>query len=64
VALPDPRTEAIYSVNLIVTLAGKAQMTDDGIVFGNNKVKIGTPIELEGQTYNFNTSTIDVRVLD
>jgi hypothetical protein len=49
---------------LIVTLAGKAQMTDDGIVFGNNKVKIGTPIELEGQTYNFNTSTIDVRVLD
>jgi hypothetical protein len=63
-ALPDPRTEAIYSVNLIVTLAGKAQMTDDGIVFGNNKVKIGTPIELEGQTYNFNSSTIDVRVLD
>ncbi|TAF52484.1 MAG: DUF4330 domain-containing protein [Oscillatoriales cyanobacterium] len=63
-ALPDPRTEAIYSVNLIVTLTGKAQMTDDGIVFGNNKVKIGTPIELEGPTYNFNSSTIDVRVLN
>lgn len=63
-ALPDPRTEAVYSVNLIVTLVGKAQMTEDGVVFGNSKVKVGTPIELEGQTYSFNSSTIDVRVLN
>jgi len=64
IALPDPRTDELYSVNLIVTLAGNAQVTDDGVVFGNSKVKIGTPIELEGLTYNFNSSTIDVRILD
>ncbi|MGD1901388.1 MAG: DUF4330 domain-containing protein [Geitlerinemataceae cyanobacterium] len=63
-ALPDPRAADLYSVNLIVTLAGDAEVTDDGVVFGNNKVKIGTPIELEGLTYNFNSSTIDVRILE
>ena len=63
-ALDDPRADSLYSVNMIVTLGGKAQITDDGVVLGNSKVKIGTPIELEGLTYNFNSSTIDVRVLE
>lgn len=60
-ALPDPRTDN-FSSDLLITLAGKAQITDNGPVFGNNKVKIGTPIELEGFDYNFNSSVIDVRI--
>jgi hypothetical protein len=61
-ALPDPRPEAAYSVDMILTLAGQAQVTETGPVLGGQKVKVGTLIELEGTEYNFNTSTIDVRV--
>jgi hypothetical protein len=61
-ALADPRPETQYSQDMIITLGGKAQMTDTGAVMGNQKVKIGTLIELEGQNYNFNTSVIEVRL--
>ncbi|HEY9851294.1 MAG TPA: DUF4330 domain-containing protein [Leptolyngbyaceae cyanobacterium] len=60
-ALPDPRKDN-FSTDLLITLAGKAQITENGPVFGNNKVKVGTPIELEGFDYNFNASVIDVRI--
>jgi hypothetical protein len=60
-ALPDPRTDA-FSTDMLLTLGGKAQITKDGPVLGNSKIKIGTPIELEGLTYDFNASVIDVRV--
>lgn len=62
-ALLDPRPDA-YSTDMFITLTGKAQITDNGPVLGNNKMKIGTPIELEGKTYNFNASVIEVRILD
>lgn len=64
IALPDPRPELNFTIDMLITLTGDAQMTDTGPVFGNSKVKIGTPIELDGDLYNFNTSTVDVRVLD
>lgn len=60
-ALLDPRKD-IFSADMIITLAGNAQITDNGPVLGNNKIKIGTPIELEGFDYNFNSSVIDVRI--
>ncbi len=62
-ALPDPRPEVVFFKDMILTLGGQAQITDTGAVLGNQKVKIGTLIELEGKDYNFNTSTIDVRIL-
>ena len=62
-ALPDPR-DNFYSVNLMITLGGNATITDDGPVLGNSKLKIGTLIELEDEMYNFNASTIDVKVVD
>ena len=49
---------------MLITLVGDAQITDTGPVFGNSKVKVGTQIELDGDLYNFNTSTVDVRVLE
>jgi len=63
-ALPDPRDRASYSMDMLLVLGGRGQVTQDGITLGNNKVKIGTPLELEGETYNFNASTIAVRVLE
>jgi hypothetical protein len=63
-ALPDPRPELNYTVDMLITLEGDAQITETGPVFGNSKVKVGTPIELDGDLYNFNTSAVDVRVLE
>ena len=63
-ALPDPRPEAQYSANLEMTLEGKGQLTGDGPVLGNSKIKVGTPVELEGKRYNFRASVIEVRVGD
>ena len=60
---PDPRPELGFTADMLITLAGKAQVTDSGPVLGNSKVKIGTPIELEGKTYNFKASTVAVRVI-
>ncbi|NJL01404.1 MAG: DUF4330 domain-containing protein [Spirulinaceae cyanobacterium SM2_1_0] len=63
--LPDPRTYAdVLSTDMILTLAGQAQMTPDGAVLSGNKIKIGTPLELEGSDYRFNASTIDVRLVE
>jgi len=60
-ALADPRPNT-FSTDMLITLGGKATITDDGPVLGNSKIKIGTPVELEGKDYNFNASVIDVRV--
>ncbi len=59
-ALPDPTNQ--FSANLLITVAGQANITDSGPVLGNSKLKIGIPVELEGRTYNFNASVIDVRL--
>jgi Domain of unknown function (DUF4330) len=60
-ALPDPRAEGRFSNDILMTLSGNAQVTEDGIVFGNKKVKIGTTLELEGKEYNFNSTVISIR---
>jgi hypothetical protein len=49
----------------LVILEGNAQITSNGPVLGNNKIKIGTPIELEGFKYNFtNLNVRDIRILE
>jgi hypothetical protein len=59
--LPDPRSNS-FSADMLMTLVGQGQITKDGPVLGNNKIKIGTPVELEGPDYNFRASVIEVRV--
>ncbi|MBF2001032.1 MAG: DUF4330 domain-containing protein [Synechococcales cyanobacterium C42_A2020_086] len=62
--LPDPRPELEYTVDMMVTLGGQAQVLADGPVLGGSKIKVGTPMELEGQTYRFNAPVVGVRILD
>ena len=51
--------------DMIITLGGKAQITNNGAVLDNTKkVKIGMPIQLEGKNYDFNGSIIAVTVLN
>ncbi|GAA6620194.1 DUF4330 domain-containing protein [Scytonema sp. NUACC26] len=61
--LPDIKSNN-YSTDMLLTLQGKAQVTPEGPVLGNSKVKIGMPIELDGFNYNFNSTVIDVRLQD
>jgi hypothetical protein len=61
-ALPDPRPEARFSQDMILTLGGNAEMTPTGVVLGNQKLKIGSVLELEGKSYDFNASVIDIRI--
>lgn len=63
-AFPDPRPELDYTIDMLITLVDDALITADGPVFGNSKVKVGTQIEIEGELYDFYTSTVGVRVLD
>lgn len=58
--LPDPKANQ-FNMDMLLTLGGKAQITKNGPVIGNSKLKIGVPVELEGFNYNFNTSVIDIR---
>jgi hypothetical protein len=60
-ALPDPRPEVAFSNDLILTLGGKAEITPTGVVLGNQKIKVGTVLELEGKSYNFNASVINIQ---
>lgn len=59
-ALPDPRPEVNFSTDMILVMMGDGQMTEDGAVIANQKVKIGTVLELDGNNYNFRGSVIDV----
>jgi hypothetical protein len=61
---PDPRPELQYTVDMMITLGGDAQITDDGPVLGNSKIKVGTPMELEGLTYRFSSPVVGVRILE
>ncbi|MEO0458797.1 MAG: DUF4330 domain-containing protein [Cyanobacteria bacterium P01_A01_bin.114] len=63
-SFPDPRPELGYTADMLITLGGEAQITPNGPVLGNNKIKVGTPIELEGLLYNFKASAVAVRILD
>lgn len=62
IALDDPRPELDYTIDMLITLGGNAQITSDGPVLGNNKIKVGTPLELEGLTYRFNAPVVGVRI--
>jgi hypothetical protein len=62
--VPDPRRDSSesFSRDMLLVLAGQATINKDGPVLGNSKVRIGTTLELEGPTYNFNGSIIDMRI--
>lgn len=59
--LNDTRPEVQDIGDFRVVLTSDAQVTDNGYVFGNNKVKIGHALRLEGFDYDFNGSVIDIR---
>ncbi|HBN09842.1 MAG TPA: pyruvate/2-oxoglutarate dehydrogenase complex,dihydrolipoamide dehydrogenase (E3) component [Cyanobacteria bacterium UBA8530] len=60
-AFPDP-TEP-FGKDVVLTIREKATITDDAIVFGGCKIKVGVPIDLEGFKYRLKGSIVDVRLV-
>lgn len=50
--------------DIVVTLTDRAQITKDGAVVGGNKIKIGLPITLEGQSYKLNGVVSNIGLAD
>ncbi len=60
VLINDPEQPALFDA--IVTITDVAKITKDGAVVGGNKIKMGLPVTLEGESYKFNGTISDVRV--
>ena len=60
IVVDDPAQLALYDA--IVTIKDVAKITKDGAVVGGNKIKMGLPVVLEGETYKFGGTISDVRV--
>lgn len=61
IALRDPRPEIVMIRDLLITIAGEGQVNETGVILDKQKVKIGTTLELDGRSYNFNGTVIEVR---
>lgn len=64
-ALPDPRPEITIIRDMLLTLEGKAEVTNNGIVLGGSKkIKIGSSIQLQGDVYDFNGTIVAIEPQD
>ncbi len=54
---------APYMYDSLITLCDDAKVTEDGVVVGGNKLKIGLPIVLEGKDYRLNGTLSNLKVL-
>ena len=45
---PDPNQTIFSTLDARFVLQGEGRRSSDGVVFGNQTIKVGTPIELEG----------------
>lgn len=62
IVVPDAAFVDTYDI--VVKVKDTAFITKDGAVVGGNKIKMGLPITLEGQTYKFTGSVSDIKILD
>ena len=52
-----------FLFDCVVTVFDDAKITDDGIVLGGNKLKVGLPIILEGKNYRFGGTVSSIEIL-
>jgi len=61
-AYPDPSEP--FGKDVVLTVREKAQFTEDAVIMGGQKIKVGVPIEVEGFKYRLRGSIVDVRVVE
>ena len=62
VTAPDPNQQALGSLDARFVLSGQGRRAGGGVVFGNQNLKIGAPVEIEGQQYRLNGTVTGLRL--
>jgi hypothetical protein len=62
VSAVDPNQDQFPSLDVRFVLKGEGRKGADGVVFGNQNLKIGAPVELEGSTFRVNGSVTGLQV--
>jgi hypothetical protein len=62
VTAPDPNQQSLGSLDARFVLSGQARRAGGGVVFGNQNLKIGTPVEIEGEQYRLTGTVTGLRL--
>ena len=62
VSAVDPNQEQFATIDARFVLQGEGRKGADGVVFGNQNLKIGAPIELEGSNFRVIGSVTGLRL--
>jgi hypothetical protein len=62
VTATDPNQATFGTLDARFLLAGQGRKGEGGVVFGNQNLKIGTPIELEGNSFRVSGSVTALQV--
>ena len=62
VTAPDPNRANVGTLNARFVLEGDATVSKSGVVLAGTKLKVGTPVELEGALYRLNGTVSGVKV--
>ena len=62
VTAADPNRATVGSLNARFVLEGDATVSKSGVVLAGTKLKVGTPVELEGALYRLNGTVSGVQV--
>ena len=62
VSAPDPNQQAFSTFDGRFVLRGQGRRSSGGVVFGNQTIKIGTPVELESSNARFNGTVSDLQL--
>jgi len=60
VSADDPNQKMFGTFDARFILEGEGRKSSGGVVFGNQTIKIGAPVELEGGTYRFGGTVTDL----
>jgi hypothetical protein len=62
VSTPDPNQKTFGTFDGRFVLEGQGRRSAGGVVFGNQTLKVGAPVELEGNNYRFSGTVTDLRL--
>ena len=62
VSAPDPNQATFGSLDARFVLAGEGRKGSSGVVFGNQNLKIGAPVELEGPDFRVTGSVTGLKL--
>lgn len=62
VTAPDPNQQFFSTLDARFLLKGQARRAGGGVVFGNQNLKVGAPVEIEGDLFRVNGTVTGIRL--